>query len=231
MAGNLGEEILTHGVTTDTPNNIVLGAGTIHAGLQCTAGTWNFAESIIGATSGGNTFTVEPEITDIEVDGANVKTKGLAVKTSETATLETNLVEITGDILKKITLADEGSDSNATGYSVLTGSGAAIKPGSYITNFGFVGKRLDGKPIIIIFPSALCTSGLEWSAEAKSAGVLAATFECYADITDGVELDRLPWKIYYPTDTESSSLQADSGQQSAVAAQAASAGTSKASSK
>lgn len=196
-----GDEILTHGVTTETPDHIVLGAGTIHAGLKCTGGTWNFAETIIGATSGGNTFTVEPEITDIEVDGANVKTKGLAVKTGETATLETNIVEITGDILKKITLADDGEDEAATGYSVLTGSGAKIPAGSYITNFGFVGKRLDGKPIVIIFPSALCTSGLEWGAEAKSAGVLAATFECYADIEEGKELDRLPWKIYYPTES------------------------------
>lgn len=208
----LGDEFKGHGITEATPGNIVLGAGTIHAGLEFTAGsggsggTWNAAESIIGATSGGNKLTIAPEITDIEVDGAMVKVEGLAVKTSETATLEVNLVEITGDILKKLVIAKDEATTDKAGYSGIQGK-ARVEAGDYIENFGFVGKRIDGQPIIIIFDKALCNTGLEWDAKAKEAGVLAATFECYAPITG--DLESLPWHIYYPTPQAEIDLQGD----------------------
>lgn len=198
-----GTEFKSHGITENTPGNIVLGAGTIHAGLTCTAGTWNAAESVIAATSGGNTLAITPEVTDIEVDGANVKVADLAVKTGETATLETNIVEISPDVLKKVVIAKDGTDENATGYSVLE-SKPRIEKGDYIDNFGFVGKRIDGTPIIIIFEKALCNTGIEWSAEAKAAGVITATFECYAGIDS--DLEHLPWKIYYPTPADEASM-------------------------
>lgn len=194
----VGSEFKSHGITADTPKNIVLGAGTIHAGLTCTTGTWNATESIIAATSGGNKLTITPEITDVEVDGANVKVEGLAVKTGETATLEVNIVEFTGDTLSMAVLAEEGDDANATGYDMIK-SKDRIAAGDYIENFGFVGKTIDGQPIIVIFEKALCTSGIEWDAKAKEAGVLAATFECYGPITGSLE--SLPWKIYYPSPT------------------------------
>ena len=201
-----GDEFLSHGITADTPKSLVLGAGTIHKGLTCTTGTWNFAESIIAATSGGNTLTITPEITDVEVDGANVKTKGLAVKTGEMASLETNLVEIKPDVLKAVTLAADGTaPAGATGYDAIESKGK-IAEGDYIENFAFVGKRADGKPIIVVFDYALCTSGLEWGAEAKTAGVITATFECYAEIAAGKELDHLPWHIYSPSDLTPASL-------------------------
>ena len=97
------EEIKSSGITADTPKNILFGAGTIHKGFKYTSNAWNFAESLIGATQGGSKFSIVPEISDIEVDGALVKVKGLAVKTGETATLEVNFVELTPEILAMAT--------------------------------------------------------------------------------------------------------------------------------
>ena len=74
------DELKNHGVTESTPKNIMLGAGTIHKGLKFAEGRWNFSESLIGATSGGNKLTITPEITTVEVDGALVKVKGLDFK-------------------------------------------------------------------------------------------------------------------------------------------------------
>lgn len=239
----MADEFKSHGITPQTPENIVLGAGTIHAGLkftptyaatedevaqegktyykreglsepytytvatdtsemtglyEMTGGSWNAAESIIGATSGGNKLTIEPEITDLEIDGAIVKVAGLAVKTNETATLETNLVEMTPKAFKLATNGEDGA--GLAGYDEVK-SKARIGKGDYIENFGFVGKRMDGTPIIILFDKALCTSGVEWDAQAKEAGVLTATFECYAPLEG--DLETLPWHIYTPTpDTE-----------------------------
>ena len=84
------EEFKSSGITDKTPKNIVFGAGTIHKGLRYDASkkTWNFAESLIGATSGGTKLSIKPELKDIEVDGASVKVKELAVKIGETAQME-----------------------------------------------------------------------------------------------------------------------------------------------
>lgn len=186
----------THGITADTPKNILLGAGTIHKGLKCTSGTWNAEETIIAATSGGSTLTITSEVTDLEVDGANVKVKGLAVKTGETATLEVNWAELSPEVVKVSAFGEEGTDSAATGYDMYT-SKARIEAGDYIENLGFVGQTVDGKEIIVIFPWALCTSGMEVGAEAKNSAKPTATFDCYRAI--GEDMEHLGWKIYFPS--------------------------------
>ena len=129
------DELKNHGVTETTPKNIMLGAGTIHKGLKFAEGEWNFAESLIGATSGGNKLTITPEITTVEVDGALVKVKGLDFKTGEVAKLETNLIEITPELLKMTVIGQLG-ESSIEGYDVIE-SKADIEEGDYFENFGF----------------------------------------------------------------------------------------------
>jgi hypothetical protein len=182
-----------HGVTTNTPGSIMLGAGTFHKGLKFETGKW--AGECIGATSGGGKITITNELVDIEVDGAKVKVKGLTVKQGGTASLEVNFVELTTDTLKATTLFAEG-ESDAEGFTMLKDK-AHITEGDYIENFGFVGKTADdSKQIIVIFDNALCTSGLELEGKNKENSVIKATFEASAAI-DG-DLDTLPVRIYYP---------------------------------
>lgn len=198
----LGDEFKSSGITENTPKTIMLGAGTIHKGLTFSAGSnggtgsWNFQESLICATSGGSKLSIKPEFYDIPVDGALVKVKGLTVKVGETATLEINPIELTPEILKMAVIGDEGAATSATGYNEIK-SRAIINTGDYITNMGYVGKTIEGKPIIIIFDNALCTSGLELEGKNKEAAVPAFTFECFADLSP--EADTLPWHIYFPT--------------------------------
>ncbi|WP_195547820.1 hypothetical protein [Holdemania sp. 1001095H_141210_F2] len=192
----LGEEFKSSGITERTPKNIMLGAGTIHKGLTFETNKWNFEESLIGATSGGTKVTIKPELMDVEVDGALVKVKGLVQKVGETATMETNMVEVTPETLKMTLIGQESESSDKTGYSEIT-SKARIEEGDYIKNLAYVGKTLEGKPIIIVFDNALCTSGFEIEGKNKENVVLKATFECYAELTP--ECDTLPYHIYYPT--------------------------------
>lgn len=182
------------GITADTPKSIAFGAGTIHKNLKYTTNAWNFDNSIIGATSGGSKMTITPEITDIEVDGAWVKVKGLAKKTGETATMEINFIELSSDIMKSATLGADGTSADTT-YNLIE-SKADIVTGDYFDNIAFVGMTLEGKKIIVVMDNALCTSGMEIEGKNKEAGVIALTFECHAAI-DG-DLDKLPWHIYYP---------------------------------
>lgn len=182
------------GVTEKTPKNILFGAGTIHKGLKCSGGTWNFEESIVGATSGGSSLSIKPEIYHVEADGALVAVKGLEVKTGEVAELKVNMLELTPDVIKAALIAKTGT-SEDTNYDVYE-SKAAIEEGDYWENIAFVGKTLDGRNIIAILDNALCTSGMELGGENKKESVGEYTFASHADLSS--DLDTLPYHIYYP---------------------------------
>ena len=93
-------------------------------------------------------------------------------------------------------IGDSAASTTATGYTEIT-SRATINTGDYLAKMGYVGKTIEGKPIIIIFDNALCTSGLELEGKNKEAAIPKFTFECFADLSP--EADTLPWHIYYPT--------------------------------
>lgn len=188
------EEIKSSGITEETPKNIMLNAATLHRGLTFTDGKWNFDESLFGATSGGTKVSIVPEFTDIPVDGALVKVKGLAIKIGETAKVETNMIELTKDWIKRTVVAKEGTTEN-TDYEVLE-SKPQLEDSDYIENFGIIGRLTDGRPVVIVFDYALCTSGLELGSKNKEATVIPATFECYAELSP--KADTLPYHIYYP---------------------------------
>lgn len=185
-----------HGVNKTTPENILLGAGTIHKNLTWDSAGKKWTGDIIGATSGGNSVEIKGEIIDIEIDGALVKTKGLAVMQGGTATMEVNFAELSADVLKLGMIGEEGV-SDAEGYTMIK-TKANITEGDYVENFAFVGKTANGaKDIIVILENALCTSGLKIEGKAKENAVIKLTMEAYADIEG--DLNSVPAKIYYPT--------------------------------
>lgn len=182
------------GVTTNTPKNILFGAGTIHKNVAYTNNSWNFENTIIGATQGGSTLNIVPEFVDVEADGAMVLVKGLKVKTGETASMEINFLEITKDIMKHAVIGEDGTSEDSTYDLVQTK--ADLVDGDYYDNIAFVGKTLDNRNIIVIMENVLCTSGFSSQGRNKEAGVGTYTFTCHADL-DG-DLQTLPVKIYYP---------------------------------
>ena len=183
------------GVTEKTPENILFGAGTIHRGLKYEGSTWNFLDSLVGATSGGSKFSIVPEITSIEVDGALVATKGLDVKTGETATMEINFIELTSDIIQAAVFAKTGTSPD-TKYDAYE-SRASIEEGDYWENIAFVGRTAKGRVIIVIMDNALCTSGFEIEGKNKEGSVGKYTFRCSAELSADGSLDTLPWHVYY----------------------------------
>ena len=186
-----------NGITADTPKRILFGAGTIHKGLKYSS-TWNFEESLVGATNGGSKLSIVPELYDVPLDGANVAVKGLKVKTGETATMEVNFAELTEDIIKAATIGKTGTAVDTT-YNLIE-SKADIAVGDYWENVAFVGRTLEGKNIIAIMENALITSGLETEGKNKESAVGTYTFTCHA-AADADSFDTLPWKIYYPKTT------------------------------
>ena len=190
----MDENTLPTGVTEQTPENIMLGAGTIHNGLAYVNGAWNFDETLVGATLGGNKLSIKPEVKQIEVDGAYVAVKGLDVKLGETAQMEINFVELTPEIMKSALIA-EATTSPVAGYTQLE-SKPQITEGDYWLNVAFVGQRLDGKAVIAVLPNAICTSGLDLEGKKKDPSVQKVTFEARQQLTG--DLRKLPYQIYYP---------------------------------
>ena len=186
-----------NGITADTPKRILFGAGTIHKGLKYSS-TWNFEESLVGATNGGSKLSIVPELYDVPLDGANVAVKGMKVKTGETATMEVNFAELTEDIIKAATIGKTGTATDTT-YNLIE-SKADIAVGDYWENVAFVGRTLEGKNIIAILENALITSGMETEGKNKESAVGTYTFACHA-AADADSFDTLPWKIYYPKAT------------------------------
>lgn len=242
------EELKGSPLNAATPDNIILGAGSIHKGLAIatedlyritydttfktgktyytrsgtegsytyseatvTTGTavtadtyyekivavgeFNFETSKIGATSGGSTVTITPELFDIDADGATVKVKGLTQKIGEVATIAVNALEFTKDFIKMTVVGQDGT-SAFTGFDVIE-SKEVIEQGDYLDNFAYVGKKLNGDPFIIMFDSAICTTGLVLEGKNKENSVFSSTFECVADLTENTR--KLPYHIYVYT--------------------------------
>ena len=188
-----------NGVTEQTPNHIPFGAGTFHKGLKYTKDSgWNFAESIVGATNGGSKLDIVPEYYDVPLDGVNVPLMETKAKIGEVATIEANMAELTEEILKASAHAIEGVSEDDM-YTLLE-SKAELTVDDFWENVAFVGKTLKGKNIIAILPNALCTSGFSNQGQNKASGTNAYTFTCHASI-EQVNLNKLPWKIYYPKAT------------------------------
>lgn len=187
----------TSGISENTPNNIMFGAGVVYKGCSLEGGKFTLG-TVIGATSGGTKVTITPEYKDIEVDGALVKVEGLTVKIGETATLETNLIEITPDLIAQLVCGGEGDnvtiDENTYAHIV---SSESIPENAWVDGVAIVGKTIDGRRVIILFERSLCKSGFTFDGKNKENSVVPATFECYALFNGSHE--KLPYHIIYPT--------------------------------
>lgn len=187
------EEFKVSGVTKDTPQNIMINAMTLYRGMEYNAESEGWSGTVIGATSGGSKLSIVPEFFTIPVDGVLVDAKGLEPKVGETATIETNMVELTKEWIKATVIGSEGT-SEDTRFDLIE-SKPLIEDGDYIQNFGAVGFLSDGRPILVLFDYAICTSGFSTETKNKENAVFPATFKCVADLAEGLT-NKLPYHIY-----------------------------------
>lgn len=183
-----------HGVTANTPKEILFGAGVFYKNLKFETNNW--AGTVLGATNGGGKIAITPEYVPLEADGVTVKVKGMTKKVAEAGSMEINLTEINEGLVKTALHLEADETNSVTGFTKLV-TKADITEDDYLENIAFVGKRNDGKNIIVIMPNALCTSALELEGANKEQGTYALTFECHADLT-AEDMTKLPIEIYTP---------------------------------
>lgn len=187
---------LKSGITAGTPAKIPFGAGVYFQGVTFDPKVAPTLEAIkaaiIGATQEGGSLTITPEIFSPELDGALVKMAELQTKVGEAAQMETSFAELTADLAAKSVIGNVGETTDKA-YDVVT-SADYIAEGHFYDGFGFYGEHLDGRPMIIIFKKALCTSGFAMEPKNKTNSVFKGTFECCSDIEYGTT--KLPYAIF-----------------------------------
>lgn len=206
-------------MTKNTLERIWLGAGTIHKGLTLTTGStggnaqFNFSETLLCATSGGNILEITSTLYDVPIDGVGIKVYGGVVKTGETGTMTINALDMTPELLNHALFSSLTESQGAKDYLVGT-TGQVIEEKHWIDKLAYVGETLkERKPIIIIFDKAICTSGAKVDGKSFEASVLPLTFEAYRPYSDNDRMTGLGIRIYYPktsADTQSTSVNAAS---------------------
>lgn len=111
--------VAKHGVTTDSPDRIMVDAGAVYLGfLDATnPGT------LLGATRGGNSFELARIIRQMQADGAKGPVKGLRRVEEVVATIKANMLELTAGNLRRA-IADAIYSSGTTQITTeVTGDG------------------------------------------------------------------------------------------------------------
>lgn len=184
-----------HGITTETHKHMILDAGILIAnyGLGASAG-----ERKLGATQGGNTFTVERDIRVIEPDGNKGKTENLRRVVTENARLAVNLFEMTAE---NFALAIAGSIVTEVPKAGEVEAHTQIQSGdiltaSYVDNVALL-TTISGstQPLVFIVENVLSDENFEIGNEDKAEAVLPVTFSAHWDMTDE---NRVPWAIRFP---------------------------------
>jgi hypothetical protein len=183
------------GITAGTPSKILFGAGVYFHGVEYSETVAPTEEAIkaaiIGATQEGGTFTITPEFFMPELDGATVAVMELQQKVGETAQMDISYVEMTADMVSKMAIGKVGETTDGE-YDVVTSD--VLKKDHFYKGFGFYGNFLDGRPMIILFKNALCTSGFTTDAKNKTNSMFKGTMACHSDIEYGTT--KLPYAIF-----------------------------------
>lgn len=187
--------MLMSGITTGTPSKIPFGAGVYFHSVafdeKVAPTEEEIKTGILGATQDGGSLTITPEFFAPELDGATVAIKELQRKVGETAQIEASLAELTAETVAKQVIGNVGETTDGN-YDVVTS--AELAAGHFYSGFGYYGHLLDGRPVIIIFKNALCTSGMTFEGKNKTNSVFKGTFECQSDIE--YSTTKLPYAIF-----------------------------------
>lgn len=185
---------ILNGLTSKTPQNFQLDAGswlrnvdfsevTDKTTLMSAVSTaMETEENKLGATTGGGTFEIIPELRDLmeDVDGARGKYKNAMLVNRVDCKMTTTFLEATG---KNFAMAIGCADSNVFDS---TGSKVTIRydlKDSDYQDLVWVGSfNKEGGLMVVHFKNAMNTSGLSFTMEDKGKGKYGVEIEPFIDL-------------------------------------------------
>lgn len=180
------------GVTTETVDRFMVDAGAVYINLD------EPDERLLGATRGGNTFMIEQDVYNPEIDNVPGALKGARRIIEVRPRLTANLLEISKDNLMIALVGSQSvevQDSTAATGDKITRE-RNITVADYIKNIALVGTISgSGEPAIFKVFDALQDENFEIATENRGEGVLALTFSGHFDPAN---LNKEPWEIIFP---------------------------------
>ena len=181
-----------HGITTETVDKFFVDAGAVYINLG------EDDERLLGATRGGNSFVLEQDVYEAEIDGSPGALKGARRIVEVRPRLTTNLIELSAE---NIRMAIAGSDmaafpdDSAATHDVITRRRNIIAA-DYVKNIALVG-TISGadEPIIILLKNALQDENFEIGTENRGESVVSLQFTGHFDPAN---MGEEPWEIRYP---------------------------------
>ena len=186
------------GLTSLTKRNIQLDAGALYKNYNPASDTPATASAkLIGATEGGATLAIVPEVRQIAVDGAKGPTKGFEVIDSWTATLSATMKEVKPETVQlALGAATATTSTSPNGYSKIVPD-ADFEDSDYLTNVTWIGKIIgSSNPCMIVLKNALCLNGFNMTAADKAEGTFDVVLTAHYDVAD---LSAVPIEFYLPT--------------------------------
>ncbi len=186
---------MSNSITHETTQNLLLDAGVVYINYGLGEGQ---GERILGATEGGNTFTIEREIKEIEVDGTRGKTKGLRRIIGEDAKLVVNLKEMSAENIALALAGSIVSDfPSVTATHEEVRSTGDVSDSDYIDNVALVAKISGSNvPVVCIVENALSDGNFEIGTSHNDEAVIPVTFSAHYDPEDVTET--VPFAVRYP---------------------------------
>jgi len=188
---------LITGLTSKTPEHLLLGAGAFFKGYDVTKDTPDSAAAkLLGATQGGGSFNAVPTVRQITVDGGKTNIKELEIIDEWVVTMVANVKEVTAENIALALGAAKVEDTGAPeGYKKITGK-EEFAAADYQDNITWVG-RLKGneKPVIIVIKNALSLNGLSLTVADKNEAMIPITLTGHYGLD---KLEETPFEIYYP---------------------------------
>lgn len=179
------------GITSTTYNNYIIDAGAVYTGFT----DFTSPGTLLGATRGGNSFSIEQDIREMEADGAHAPVKGSRRIVRSKAVLTVNFLEHTLTNLKRLIVGSSSATFN-TDWDAITRS-LAMGASDYLADVTLVAEVSGTTTGACAFKldNSIVDSNFELSLTDKEEGVIAATFTAHQDPSD---LDTEPWTIYWP---------------------------------
>lgn len=190
------------GQTSETKERLLLGAGVFAKGYVPGTDTLESLKTnskLLGATTGGGTFTATKNGHYLQIDGMPENTKGNYILDSWGTTLEMTLQETTVETLKFALTAAATDDTTTKGYTTIIPKNG-MEDEDYEDSVSFVG-RLSGSndPVVITIFNAIATSDLKINPQDGKESSIQVTLTGHYDPDDP---ETPPFKIYYPKKAE-----------------------------
>lgn len=180
------------GVTSATPVNVIVDAGAVYANYGLGS------ERLLGATRGGNTFTVTQEFRNIEADGVPGVINAMTRIINVDITMEINLLEYSPENLLLMFPGAEATDYPDTGTKTHTSirRNRNIEASDFLENIALIGTvQGKGTPVIYLLYNPLQTDNVAMQMQDDDEAVTKLTFQAHFDVDD---LDTEPWEVRYP---------------------------------